>query len=101
MEGLPHGTVTFLFSDIEGSTRRWEHQSDGLAGVLAQHDQILGAAIAEAGGHLVKHTGDGVLAAFGAASVAVRAAVAGGGAVAGRAAAHRKRLTSQTFSSPS
>ena len=76
MGSLPQGTVTFFFSDIEGSTRRWEQAIEVMARVLARHDEILVSSITDAGGHVVKHTGDGVLAVFASASGAVSAALA-------------------------
>ncbi len=42
---LPSGTVTFLFTDIEGSTRLWEERPDEMRAALAQHDEILRSAI--------------------------------------------------------
>jgi class 3 adenylate cyclase len=72
----PSGTVTFLFTDIEGSTRRWEADADGMRAALAVHDEVLRAAIEGSGGWLFKHTGDAVCAAFGSARGAVDAAVA-------------------------
>ena len=63
----PLGTVTFLFTDIEGSTRRWEADSDAMRSALAAHDAVLYAAVEAHGGWLFKHTGDGVCAAFGSA----------------------------------
>ena len=71
----PSGTVTFLFTDIEGSTRRWEADPDGMRAELAAHDDVLRAAIEANGGWLFKHTGDGVCAAFVSARAAVDAAV--------------------------
>ncbi len=68
------GTLTFLFSDIEGSTRRWVERP-GMAEALVRHDEIVRSAIARAGGHWVKHTGDGVFAVFGQASGAAKAAI--------------------------
>ena len=70
-------TVTFLFTDIEGSTRLWEEQRDAMSVALAAHDAILRAAIAGAGGSVVKTTGDGMLAAFDRAESALAAAVEG------------------------
>jgi len=58
----PSGIVTFLFTDIEGSTRRWEADADGMRKALAAHDEALRAAIEAHGGWLFKHTGDGVCA---------------------------------------
>jgi predicted ATPase/class 3 adenylate cyclase len=73
---LPTGTVTFLFTDIEGSTRLWETQQAAMQHALAQHDAILREAIEAHGGYLVKSTGDGALGAFGAATDAVTACLA-------------------------
>jgi predicted ATPase/class 3 adenylate cyclase len=71
----PTGTVTFLFTDIEGSTRRWEAEPDALRIALAAHDGVLRSAIETRGGWLFKHTGDGVCAAFASARAAVDAAI--------------------------
>ena len=71
----PSGTVTFLFTDIEGSTRRWEAEPEAMRAALAAHDDVLRAAIEAHGGWLFKHTGDGVCAAFASARAAVEAAV--------------------------
>ena len=73
--GRPSGTVTFLFTDIEGSARRWETNPDGMGAALADHDGVLRAAIEGHDGWLFKHTGDGVIAAFGSARAALDAAV--------------------------
>ncbi|MGD1110210.1 MAG: adenylate/guanylate cyclase domain-containing protein [Mycobacterium sp.] len=72
----PSGVVTFLFTDVEGSTRRWEKDADGMRGALAAHDEVLRSAIEARGGFLFKHTGDGVCAAFASPRAAVDAAVA-------------------------
>jgi predicted ATPase/class 3 adenylate cyclase len=74
--GLRSGIVTFLFTDIEGSTRRWEADARAMRAALAVHDKVLRQAIEANGGWLFKHTGDGVCAAFGSPSSAVDAAVA-------------------------
>ena len=74
--GAPSGVVTFLFTDVEGSTRRWEADADGMRVALAAHDEVLRAAIEAHGGWLFKHTGDGVCAAFASPRSAVDAAVA-------------------------
>ncbi|HET7727487.1 MAG TPA: adenylate/guanylate cyclase domain-containing protein [Candidatus Limnocylindrales bacterium] len=68
--------LTFLFTDIEGSTRLWEHHPAEMPDALAQHVRILATAIRDAGGSVVKETGDGVFAVFDDARAAVDAAVA-------------------------
>ena len=72
----PSGVVTFLFTDVEGSTRRWEADADEMRVALATHDEVLRGAIEAHGGCLFKHTGDGVCAAFSSPRSAVDAAVA-------------------------
>jgi class 3 adenylate cyclase len=72
----PSGVVTFLFTDVEGSTRRWEADADGMRAALAVHDEVLRTAIEAHGGWVFKHTGDGVCAAFASPRSAVDAAVA-------------------------
>ena len=69
-------TVTFLMTDIAGSTRLWEEQRDAMMRALATHDALLRTAVDESGGTLIKTTGDGLLAAFERPGAAVRAAVA-------------------------
>ena len=68
--------VTFLFTDIEGSTRRWEADADAMRAALMAHDEVLRAAIEAHDGFLFSHTGDGVAAAFASPRSAVDAAVA-------------------------
>lgn len=67
--------VTYLFSDIEGSTRLWENEPERMRPAVAHHFAILDAAIARHRGVLVKKTGDGVHAAFDRATDAVAAVV--------------------------
>jgi hypothetical protein len=67
--------VTFLFTDVEGSTRRWEADAEGMRAALTAHDEVLRSAIEAYGGCLFKHTGDGVCAAFASPGSAVDAAV--------------------------
>ena len=55
---------TFMFTDIEGSTRLWEEHPGAMGQVLARHDAILQRLIGEYGGNVIKHTGDGVFAVF-------------------------------------
>jgi predicted ATPase/class 3 adenylate cyclase len=71
---VPSGVVTFVFSDIEGSTRLWEIDPSGMERSLSRHDEIARATIQRAGGFLFKHTGDGFGAAFGSVSAALSAA---------------------------
>ncbi|TMG86632.1 MAG: tetratricopeptide repeat protein [Betaproteobacteria bacterium] len=73
---LPSGTVTFLFTDIEGSTRLWETQREAMTPALARHDALLRQCIEAHGGNVVKTLGDGVHAVFVTASNALRAALA-------------------------
>ena len=75
MGDRPSGAVTFLFTDVEGSTRRWEEDPGAMRDALAAHDDALGAAIVSNDGWLFKHTGDGVCAAFESPIAAVHAAV--------------------------
>jgi predicted ATPase/class 3 adenylate cyclase len=74
--GAPAGTVTFLFTDIEGSTRLWQEHPETMPDALARHDALVRTAIADHGGELFKHTGDGVCAAFADSSAALAAAAA-------------------------
>ncbi len=76
MVGKPSGVVTFLFTDIEGSTRRWEADADSMRAALVAHDEVLRETVAAHDGWLFKHTGDGVCAAFGSPRSAVDAAIA-------------------------
>jgi len=72
----PHGTATFLFTDIEGSTSLWDQRPDAMRVALARHDAQLRRAIESCGGSIVKHTGDGVFAVFDAAPDALAACLA-------------------------
>jgi class 3 adenylate cyclase len=72
----PSGVVTFLFTDIEGSTRRWEADADAMRAALLKHDDVLRTAIEKHEGFLFSHTGDGVVAAFASPRSAVDAAIA-------------------------
>jgi predicted ATPase/class 3 adenylate cyclase/Tfp pilus assembly protein PilF len=76
MPELPRGTVTFLFTDIEGSTRRWEQDRPAMAAAVSRHLVLLRRAIEAHGGILYKVVGDAVQAAFPTAPAAVAAAVA-------------------------
>jgi predicted ATPase/class 3 adenylate cyclase len=75
MAALPTGTVTFLFTDLEGSTRLWEQYPDAMQAALARHDEIVRGAIEGHAGQVVKSTGDGFHAVFTSARSAIEAAV--------------------------
>ena len=75
MSGLPGGVVTFLFSDIEGSTRLVKVLRERYPGVLAEHRRLVRAAIAGRGGHEVDSQGDAFFAAFAGAKQAVLCAL--------------------------
>jgi predicted ATPase/class 3 adenylate cyclase len=70
-------TATFLMTDIEGSTRLWSEQRAAMAVALEAHDALLRTAVEQAGGWVVKTTGDGLLAAFDRPEAALTAAVEG------------------------
>ena len=72
----PSGTVTFLFTDIEGSTPLWEREPGQMRVALARHDAILRMIIATQGGHVYKTIGDAFQAAFAFPAQAVTAALA-------------------------
>jgi predicted ATPase/DNA-binding SARP family transcriptional activator len=73
---LPAGIVTFLATDIAGSSTLWERFPTEMVDALARHDEILEHAVTMHGGIVFKNTGDGVLAAFSSAAAAVRSAIA-------------------------
>ena len=60
-------TLTFLFTDIEGSTRLWEHHQQSMKDALERHDAILRTAVEGSNGQVVKNIGDGFMAVFGSA----------------------------------
>ncbi|MBI5879293.1 MAG: adenylate/guanylate cyclase domain-containing protein [Chloroflexi bacterium] len=72
---FPSGVLTFLFTDVEGSTQLWERHPEAMRVALTAHDAALRSAIEGQRGELVKTTGDGVVAAFGSAMNAVQAAL--------------------------
>src|SRR5512147_1336736 len=74
-EGLPSGTVTLLFTDIEGSTRLLKQLRDGYGAVLADHRRLLRAAFDAHGGREIDTQGDAFFVAFARAKDAVAAAV--------------------------
>lgn len=75
MRELPFGTVTFLFTDIEGSTKLWEQHPEAMKTALAKHDSILKDAIESNHGHVIKTTGDGFHAVFATAMDGINASV--------------------------
>jgi predicted ATPase/class 3 adenylate cyclase len=92
MDGLPTGTVTFLFTDIEGSTRLTQRLGDAFPERLAAHHRILRLAIAENRGSVVSTEGDAFFAVFPVAGDAVRAAVAAQRALAAEAGETQARI---------
>ncbi len=72
----PTGTVAFLFTDIEGSTRRWERYGEEMRDALRRHDAILREAIESKDGHIFKTIGDAFCASFWSAEAALEAAIA-------------------------
>jgi len=76
MNNLPSGTVTFLFTDIEGSTRLWQEQPEAMAVAHARHDTILREAIESNHGYVFQIVGDSFSAAFHNAIDGLNAAVA-------------------------
>lgn len=76
------GLVTFLASDIEGSTRLWEGQPQAMSQALSRHDTIVRRAIEAVGGRVFKTVGDGFFASFTGPSAAVRAALGAQAAIA-------------------
>ena len=72
----PSGTVTFLFTDIEGSTPLWDSFPDAMGAALARHDEILRRAIDANGGHVFSTAGDGFGAVFSRAANAIAAGLA-------------------------
>ncbi len=73
MAELPLGTVTFLFTDLEGSTRQWEEHPEAMRAALGRHDAILRKAVDSHRGVVFSEMGDGMAAAFASAGDAVAA----------------------------
>jgi predicted ATPase len=69
--------VTYLFTDIEGSTRLWQQDEAAMGEALSRHDDLLRQAVDEEGGTVFSTMGDGLAAAFSSALSAIRAALAG------------------------
>lgn len=68
--------TTFVYTDLQDSTVFWEREPEPMVPAMARHDELIESAVGAAGGVVVKHTGDGILSAFGDAAAGVRAAVA-------------------------
>jgi predicted ATPase/class 3 adenylate cyclase len=75
MSALPTGTVTYLFTDIEASTQRWERQRAAMEQAFARHEEIMRAAMEQHGGYVYKMIGDAFQVAFSTAPAALAAAV--------------------------
>jgi predicted ATPase/class 3 adenylate cyclase len=71
----PSGAITFLFSDIEGSTVRWERDRDAMAGALARHDALMRDAFEARGAYVFKTVGDAFCVAFAQPHEAIAAAL--------------------------
>jgi predicted ATPase/class 3 adenylate cyclase len=76
MHDLPTETVTFLFTDIEGSTKLWEQYPEVMRAALARHDALLRQTIQQHNGYIFKTVGDAFCAAFSTAADALYAALA-------------------------
>ncbi|MDP8957246.1 MAG: adenylate/guanylate cyclase domain-containing protein, partial [Actinomycetota bacterium] len=92
MSRPPTGTVTFLFTDIEGSTKLFHELGEGYSEVQRDHQRIMREAIAFGGGHEVRTEGDSFFVAFSSAEGAVAAAVTAQRALAGHSWSHGKPL---------
>lgn len=75
MSDIPTGTVTFLFTDVEASTRRWEEHPNEMKGAMATHDGIVRSSIEGKTGHVFTTAGDAFCAAFSSPNDAVDAAI--------------------------
>jgi class 3 adenylate cyclase len=73
--GAPSGTVTLLFTDVEGSTQLWDSEREAMGAALRRHDEILRDAIEQAGGYVFKTVGDSFCAAFSRARAGLDAAL--------------------------
>ncbi len=74
-DGTPTGTVTFMFTDIEGSTLLWETHPELMGGALRRHDELVRGSIEGAGGRVFATGGDGFAAVFTSAADATAAAL--------------------------
>jgi predicted ATPase/class 3 adenylate cyclase len=76
MADLPTGTVTFLFTDVEGSTKLWGRYPEAMQATMARHDEVLREVMDSSGGYVFKTVGDAFCVAFSSASHALEAALA-------------------------
>jgi len=89
MSGLPSGNVTFLFTDIEGSTKLWEDFPEEMRVALARHDALLRDAIQKHNGHVFKTVGDMFCAVFAEPADALSATVSAQQSIAGMVVSDR------------
>ena len=75
-EPVARTTLTFLFTDIEGHSALWDSYPESMTVALREHDDLIAAAVAEAGGSVVKNGGDGAMAVFDEAGRGVDATIA-------------------------
>jgi class 3 adenylate cyclase len=72
---LPSGTVTFLFTDIEGSTERWERHRESMKAAVRRHEEVMQQAVADHDGHVFKTIGDAFCVSFFNVADAIAAAL--------------------------
>ena len=72
MSAQPTGTVTYLFTDIEASTQRWEHQATAMEKAFGRHEEIMRTAMEQHGGYVYKMIGDAFQVAFSTAPAALK-----------------------------
>ncbi len=74
---MPEGTITFMLTDLQGSTQAWERQPNAMRGAVARHDAILASSVRDHAGSLVEagREGNSVLAAFRTAPAAASCAL--------------------------
>jgi len=75
MDAHPQGTVSFVFTDIVGSTRLWERHPLAMGGAVRDHDALLHGIFQQEGGYVFKTVGDAFCVAFSSPSNALRAVV--------------------------
>jgi class 3 adenylate cyclase len=94
--GRPTSTVTFMLTDVEGSSALWEQQPVEMAGALAAHDAIVRAGVQAGGGRVFSTAGDAFAAAFATAAAAAATALGIIGALEGAASPLRVRIALHT-----